>query len=214
MRDALRENQYMNVSTTVRCEGCCGCADVVHERFSPPHWHIEPELVRLVMVSEAPPLDPDDWFDAGDGALFAQTTILAFQEAGASVARLDDLIGMGVYLTTAVKCAKATSVISARTITACSSLLEAELASFPDVRALMLMGDAAIKSVNAIARRCGEPRVIPAGSTYKLRGGRYVWRRMRVFPSYVQSGPAFFVEKSKRRMIAEDIAAALAHARS
>ncbi len=179
----------MTVSTPVRCEGCFGCADVVHEQFSPPHWHIDPELVRLVMVSEAPPVDPDDWFDGGDGALFAQTTILAFQESGASVAKLGDLVDMGVYLTTAVKCAKATSVISSRTITTCSSLLEAELASFPDVRALMLMGDAAIKSVNAIARRCGEPRVIPAGSTYKLRGGRYVWRRMQVFPSYVRSRP-------------------------
>jgi len=30
-----------------------------------------------------------------------------------------------------------------------------------------------------------------------------------VFPSYLQAGPSFFIEKSKRRMIAEDIAAAL-----
>jgi hypothetical protein len=29
------------------------------------------------------------------------------------------------------------------------------------------------------------------------------------FPSYLQAGPSFFIEKSKRRMIAEDIAAAL-----
>ncbi|GEM_PF-6307458 len=49
--------------------------------------------------------------------------------------------------------------------------------------------------------RCG------AGS----RGG---WHRdgirgARVFPSCLQAGPAFFIEKSKRAMIAEDIAAAL-----
>jgi hypothetical protein len=37
---------------------------------------------------------------------------------------------------------------------------------------------------------------------------------MKVFPSYVQAGPAFFIEKSKRRMIAEDIATALAYVRS
>jgi hypothetical protein len=30
-----------------------------------------------------------------------------------------------------------------------------------------------------------------------------------VFPSYLQAGPSFFIEKSKRRMIAEDIANAL-----
>ena len=78
----------------------------------------------------------------------------------------------------------------------------------------MLMGDSAIKAVNAIAHRNGEPRVVPAGSTYKLRGGDYRFRGMKVFPSYVQAGPAFFIEKSKRQMIAEDIAAALAYVRS
>ena len=49
----------------------------------------------------------------------------------------------------------------------------------------------------------------PAGSTYKIRGGEYYFRGRRAFPSYLQAGPSFFIEKSKRRMIAEDIAAAL-----
>jgi hypothetical protein len=33
-----------------------------------------------------------------------------------------------------------------------------------------------------------------------------------VFPSYLQAGPSFYIEKQKRRMIAEDIAAAMRHA--
>ena len=49
----------------------------------------------------------------------------------------------------------------------------------------------------------------PAGSTYKLRGPAYYFRGQRAFPSYLQAGPSFFIEKSKRQMIAEDIAAAL-----
>jgi uracil-DNA glycosylase len=73
----------------------------------------------------------------------------------------------------------------------------------------MLMGDVAIKAINYIAKRVGEERVIPAGSTYKIRGQEYFFQRKRVFPSYLQAGPSFFIEKSKRRMIAEDIAAAL-----
>ena len=73
----------------------------------------------------------------------------------------------------------------------------------------MLMGDAAIKSMNYIARRTGEKRVIPAGSTYKIRGAGYFFKGRRVFPSYLQAGPSFFIEKSKRRMIAEDISEAL-----
>ena len=73
----------------------------------------------------------------------------------------------------------------------------------------MLMGDVAIKGINYIARRAGEPRVIPAGSTYKIRGGEYSFRGARAFPCYTQAGPSFFIEKSKRRMIAEDLATAL-----
>jgi hypothetical protein len=72
----------------------------------------------------------------------------------------------------------------------------------------MLMGDVSIKSLNDIAARAGEPRVIPAGATYKIRGQDYRFRGKRAFPSYLQAGPSFFIEKSKRRMIAEDLAAA------
>jgi hypothetical protein len=71
------------------------------------------------------------------------------------------------------------------------------------------MGDVAIKALNNIAKRAGEPRVIPAGSTYKIRGGEYHFREARAYPSYLQAGPSFFIEKVKRTMIAEDIAAAL-----
>ncbi len=84
-----------------------------------------------------------------------------------------------------------------------------ELALLPNVRAHLLMGDAAIKAINAIARRAGEGRVVPAGSTYKIRGEAYTWRGARVFPSYLQAGPAFYIEKGKRAMIAEDIRQAL-----
>ena len=71
------------------------------------------------------------------------------------------------------------------------------------------MGDVAIRAVNHIAKRAGEGRVIPAGSTYKIRCREYAFQGKRAFPSYLQAGPSFFIEKSKRRMIAEDIAAAL-----
>ena len=69
--------------------------------------------------------------------------------------------------------------------------------------------DVAIKALNYIARRAGEARVIPSGSTYKIRGQEYTFRGRRVFPSYLQAGPSFFIEKSKREMIAEDISEAL-----
>jgi len=141
--------------------------------------------------------------------LFQQTTVQAFKDAGADVSSVQDLLDMGVYFTTAVKCGKTGYSIKAATVKECSFLLEKELALFPDVRVYMLMGDVAIKAINYIARRSGEPRVIPAGSTYKIRNREYFFNGKRVFPSYLQAGPSFFIEKSKRRMIAEGITTAL-----
>ena len=52
-------------------------------------------------------------------------------------------------------------------------------------------------------------RLIPSGSTYKLRRHQYAYQGVRVFPSYLQTGKSFLIEKSKQKMIAEDIRAAL-----
>jgi uracil-DNA glycosylase len=161
------------------------------------------------MISEAAPADPDDYYYAAGAPLFQQTTVQAFRDAGVEVSSIGDILEMGVYLTTAVKCGKTGYGLKADTIEACSKILEQELALFPQVQVFLLMGDVAIRAVNYIARRAGEDRVIPAGSTYKIRGGIYQFRGRRAFPSYLQAGPSFFIEKSKRRMIAEDIAAAL-----
>ncbi len=114
-----------------------------------------------------------------------------------------------MYFTTAVKCGKTGYGIQKSTIKECSLLLEKELDLFPNVRAYLLMGDVAIQAVNEVSRRDGAGRVIPAGSTYKIRGPEYFFRGRRAFPSYLQAGPSFGIEKSKRKMIAEDIAAAL-----
>ena len=168
----------------------------------------------MVMISEAVSAIPADWYAAGDDALFAATTIQAFRDAGEQVESLRDVADLGVYITSAIKCAKVGYGLSSATINECSHLLERELALFPHVRALLLMGDVAIKALNAIARRNREPRVVPAGSTYRIRGGDFRFRGARAFPSYLQAGPAFFIERSKREMIAEDIAAALLQARS
>jgi hypothetical protein len=193
------------------CVGCqeFPCADVKRECYLVPAVEIVPESVSVVLISEVAPPDAADYYYAGGDALFEQTTVQAFQEAGAEVSSIRELLGLGVYLTTAVKCGKIGYGLKAATIKECSHILEQELALFPDVQAYLLMGDVAIKAINYIARRAGHGRAIPAGSTYKIRGQEYTFAGARAFPSYLQAGPAFFVEKSKRKMIAEDIAAAL-----
>lgn len=190
------------------------CADVRHECYAAPDIDLAPSRISIVMISEAAPGSREDYFYAGADALFAKTTVQAFNDAGASVTSMRDIARLGVYVTTAVKCAKTGYGIQTGTVKECSLILERELALFPGLKALLLMGDVAIKAINAIAARNGEARVTPSTPTYKLRGQAFFWRGMRVFPSYLQAGPSFFIEKSKRRMIAEDIAAALAHARA
>jgi hypothetical protein len=198
----------MRVSEHVGCR-TFPCADVRHEGYLVPDAEVAPEQVRIVLISEAAPQDPGDYYYAPGNPLFQQTTVEAFRDAGAAVSSIQDILDLGVYLTTAVKCAKTGYGIKAAPIKACSQILEQELALFPNVEAYLLMGDVAIKALNYIARRTGEGRVIPAGSTYKIRSEAYRFRGRRAFPSYLQAGPSFFIEKSKRRMIAEDIAAAL-----
>jgi uracil-DNA glycosylase len=198
-----------------KCVGCKDfpCTDVKRESYLVPAIDVKPEAISLVMISEAAPENPHDYYYAQGDPLFQKTTVQAFQDAGAEVSSIPDIVRLGVYLTTAVKCGKTGYGIQSSTIRQCSLLLEKELALFPKAKALMLMGDVAIKALNAIAQRAGEKRVIPAGSTYKIRKAKYFFRGMRVFPSYLQAGPSFFIEKSKRRMIAEDIAAALSLAK-
>jgi len=185
------------------------CVDVKHECYIVPDVEVKPEAVSLIMVSEAAPADRADYYYAEGAPLFEQTTVQAFKDAGVDVSSVQDLLDMGVYLTTAVKCGKTGYGIKAATIKECSFLLEKELSLFPDVKVYMLMGDVAIRAINYIAGRSGEPRVIPAGSTYKIRNREYFFEGKRVFPSYLQAGPSFFIEKSKRRIIAEDITTAL-----
>lgn len=198
----------MRVSEFVRCTEF-PCEDVKHECYIVPDINVEPGEISIMMISEAAPANLGDYYYANGEALFQQTTVQAFNRAGADVSSIQDVLDLGVYLTTAVKCGKTGYGIKAATIKECSFILEKELSLFPDVTVFMLMGDVAIKAINYIAKRAGEGRVIPAGSTYKIRGQEYFFRGKRAFPSYLQAGPSFFIEKSKRRMIAEDIAAAL-----
>ena len=199
----------MRIHDHIRCTDF-PCADVRHECYVIPSIEVNPAAVSILLISEAAPADAGDYYYAGGNPLFAQTSVQAFQDAGAGVASLQDILDLGVYLTTAVKCGKTGYGLKAGTIKECSYLLEKEIALFPEVQVFLLMGDVAIKAVNYITQRAGEGRVIPTGSTYKIRGGHYSFRGRRAFPSYLQAGPSFFIEKSKRTMIAEDIAAVLA----
>ncbi len=111
-----------------------------------PDVDVAPETVQLVMVSECAPADTADWFYAPGTPLFAETTVAAFQDAGADVASMADVLAMGVYVTTGINCGKTGYTVKAASVKSCSLLLEEELALFADVHAYMLMGDVAIRA--------------------------------------------------------------------
>jgi uracil-DNA glycosylase len=185
------------------------CEDINKKHYLIPKINVNPEAVKLVLISEAAPPDPAYYYYAGKHAAFAQTTLEVFNQAGVDADSIQDLIDQGIYLTTAVKCGKTGYGIKAETIKTCSHILEKELNLFPNVGAYLLMGDVAIKAVNYISKRITGERVIPAGSTYKIRGGAFHFQGKPAFPSYLQVGPSFGIEKSKLRMIVEDIARAM-----
>jgi uracil-DNA glycosylase len=198
----------MRMSQCIHCVGF-PCVDVDTNGHWMPSGDVDPEAVRIVLISECPAADAADNYDAAGDPLFGRTTVQAFRDAGVPVDRVAELVNMGLYLTTAVKCRKRGPGICPQTIATCSHLLAGELSRLPNVAAYLLMGDVAIRAVNTIAKEASEPRVVPAGPTYKLRGQRCTFRGRPAFPSYLQAGPSFFIERSKRRMIAEDIAAAV-----
>lgn len=189
------------------------CADVIHARFSLPPACVSGAgraAIRIALIYEAPAPDPADDLWAEGEPFFWRTTRQAFAEAGVDVATPADLLALGVYPTPAIKCAKTGYGVATDTLRACAErILRQELALFPNLTTLLLMGDVAIKAINHLARRETGKAAIPSGSTYKIRGAEYRWGAWRLLPSYLQTGKSYLIEASKRAMIAEDIRTAL-----
>ena len=168
---------------------------------------VDPAAIHAILINEVVPADPSQDFYGSSGEAYLSTTIPLFQQAGLAVQSMQDILNLGVYITNAVKMPKSGSTIEKRAIEESLPYLEAELALFPDVQVIMLMGDVAKKMVNMIVKKATRKNVIPSGSTYKIRGEQYRWGSIRVMPSYIITGGNLLIEKSKVRMITEDIAA-------
>ena len=142
----------MNPSECVNCIGF-PCLDVNKDCYLVPNVEVNVDKIRALMVSEAPPIELQDYFYAKGDPFYMQTTAQAFKDAGFKVTSMDDVLDLGVYITTAIKCGKTGYSISSKTVEFCSSLLEREMDLLPDIKAILLMGDTAIISMNYIAKR-------------------------------------------------------------
>jgi len=181
-----------------------GCLDVTFQNHSfktDPNYN---ETIKMIMISEAFPANSSDYFTGGESSKYLKNTNHVFGALGYPFVFFEDYLNHGIYLTTALKCTKKDYLVSSKTIENCSYLLEKEVDQFPNIKVMMLMGDFAIKAVNTIWKRKYKERVIPSGSTYKIRGEIFESKGIRFFPSYTQTRESFGIEKSKVEMISED----------
>lgn len=167
---------------------------------------VDPLTIKAIMINEVVPADPAQDFYGSANADYLKTTIPLLQGAGAAVASIQDVLQMGIYITNAVKTPKTEYTIDKSSIEKSLPYLEAEMALFPNVKVIMLMGDVAKKAFNMITKKATKKNAVPAVSTYKLRNSEIFYQGIRVMPSYIMTGGNILIEKSKITMATEDIA--------
>ena len=166
---------------------------------------VDPLSIKAIMINEVVPADPYQDFYGQYDADYLKTTIPLFQKAGYNVSSIKDILDLGVYITNAVKIPKTEYTIPREVIEANLLFLEKEIALFPNVRVIMLMGDVSKKAFNMITKKITKKNVIPAMSTYKLRDSEFYFNYVRIIPSYIMTGANILIEKSKFQMASEDI---------
>ena len=179
---------------------------IMSENMQFPDCIIDPEKIKVVMINEVVPRNPDDWFYSGTADPENRRTAFGlFERAGVAVKNMQDVIELGIYITTALKTPKEGYTANPDTIAAQLPLMEAELALFPNLKVIMLMGDVAKKSFNMITKARTKKNAIPSKPTGYIRVNEYFWNGIRVFPTYIMTGKNLLIEKGKCDTISEDI---------
>ena len=166
---------------------------------------LNPAHIRAILINEVVPADPRQDFYGSREADYLTTTFALFREAGLPVTTIQELLDAGIYITNAVKIPKTESTVENSAIDVSLPYLKKELSLFPQLKAILLMGDVAKKAFNKITKQTLQKNIVPAISTYKLRNSELYYGDIRVFPSYIMMGKNILIEKSKFVMAAEDI---------
>ena len=166
---------------------------------------VAPETIRAIMINEIVPSCPEEDFYGKPDSAYMSTTIPLFRKAGIEVDSIWDILNNGIYITNAVKTPKSEYAVSKESIEESLPYLERELAMFPNVKVIMLMGDVAKKAFNIISKKATKKNAVPSVSTYKLRNTEIIYNDIRIIPSYRMTGQNILIEKSKFEMASEDI---------
>lgn len=167
--------------------------------------NIEPETIQAIMINEIVPSCPEEDFYGKQDSAYMSTTISMFRKAGIEIGSVQDILNNGIYITNAVKTPKSEYAVSKESIEDSLPYLEKELALFPNVKVIMLMGDVAKKAFNMICKKATKKNAVPSISTYKLRNTEIFYNGIRIMPSYIMTGQNILIEKSKFEMASKDI---------
>ncbi|NCE72359.1 uracil-DNA glycosylase family protein [Odoribacter sp. Z80] len=179
------------------------CGDTQNLRLN--DVNIEPETIRAIMINEIVPSCPEEDFYGKPDSAYMSTTIPMFRKAGIEIGSVQDILNNGIYITNAVKTPKSEYAVSRESIEDCLPYLEKELALFPNVKVIMLMGDVAKKAFNMICKKATKKNAVPSISTYKLRNTEIFYNGIRIMSSYIMTGQNILIEKSKFEMASKDI---------
>ena len=178
------------------------------ERETDMHFNnveVNPEIIQTIMINEVVPSSPEDDFYGKPDSAYMSTTIPLFRKAGIEIGSVQDILNNGIYITNAVKTPKSEYAVSKESIEDSLPYLEKELALFPNVKVIMLMGDVAKKAFNMICKKATKKNAVPSISTYKLRNTEIFYNGIRIMPSYIMTGQNILIEKSKFEMASKDI---------
>ena len=179
------------------------CGDTQNLRLN--DVNIEPETIQTIMINEVVPSCPEEDFYGKPDSAYMSTTIPLFRKAGIEVNSIQDILDHGIYITNAVKTPKSEYAVSKESIEDSLPYLEKELALFPNVKVIMLMGDVAKKAFNMICKKATKKNAVPSISTYKLRNTEIFYNGIRIMSSYIMTGQNILIEKSKFEMASKDI---------
>lgn len=125
-------------------------ADEADMRFN--NVDVAPETIRAIMINEVVPSSSEEDFYGKPDSAYMSTTIPLFRKAGIVVGSVQDILNNGIYITNAVKTPKSEYAVK-REHRGQPALSGKELALFPNVKVIMLMGDVAKKAFNMISKK-------------------------------------------------------------
>lgn len=115
---------------------------IISESMQFPDCEIDPQSIKVIMVNEVVPRNPNDWFySETTDPENRRTAFGLFKGAGVFVKSMGDVLDLGIYITTALKTPK-------DGYTADPAVIKEQLPLFPNLKVIMLMGDVAKKAVN------------------------------------------------------------------